>query len=97
MPERGRTTRDQESPQDDTETVAAVSPGLRDTAALRRTGLIVTLLLGGLAATPPLAMDMYLPALPEVTNSCTPPPRPCNSPSPPASRAWRSDSWSSAR
>ncbi|MER6424045.1 multidrug effflux MFS transporter [Streptomyces sp. NPDC001137] len=34
-----------------------------------RTGLLVTLILGGLTATPPLAMDMYLPSLPEVTNS----------------------------
>ncbi|MFF7067452.1 multidrug effflux MFS transporter [Streptomyces pseudovenezuelae] len=38
-------------------------------AAVRRTGLLVTLLLGGLTATPPLAMDMYLPSLPEVTDS----------------------------
>jgi DHA1 family bicyclomycin/chloramphenicol resistance-like MFS transporter len=37
--------------------------------AHRRTGLLVTFLLGGLTATPPLAMDMYLPALPEVTRS----------------------------
>ncbi|MEV7283661.1 multidrug effflux MFS transporter [Streptomyces sp. NPDC093252] len=37
--------------------------------AARRTGLLVTLILGGLTATPPLAMDMYLPALPEVTDS----------------------------
>ncbi|MER6524562.1 multidrug effflux MFS transporter [Streptomyces sp. NPDC001508] len=35
----------------------------------RRTGRLVTLVLGGLTATPPLAMDMYLPALPEVTRS----------------------------
>ncbi|WP_432155790.1 multidrug effflux MFS transporter [Streptomyces sp. bgisy153] len=35
----------------------------------RRTGLLVTLILGGLTATPPLSMDMYLPALPEVTRS----------------------------
>ncbi|MFE1840194.1 multidrug effflux MFS transporter [Streptomyces sviceus] len=39
------------------------------TVAVRRTGLLVTLLLGGLTATPPLAMDMYLPSLPEVTDS----------------------------
>ncbi|MGW2487538.1 multidrug effflux MFS transporter [Streptomyces sp. NPDC001606] len=38
-------------------------------AAARRTGLLVTFVLGGLTATPPLAMDMYLPALPEVTRS----------------------------
>jgi DHA1 family bicyclomycin/chloramphenicol resistance-like MFS transporter len=41
----------------------------RPAAAVRRTGLLVTLLLGGLTATPPLAMDMYLPSLPEVTDS----------------------------
>lgn len=39
------------------------------TRAPRRTGLLVTFVLGGLTATPPLAMDMYLPALPEVTRS----------------------------
>src|SRR4051794_2080714 len=38
-------------------------------AAVRRTGLLVTLLLGGLTATPPLAMDMYLPSLPQVTDA----------------------------
>lgn len=37
--------------------------------SLRATGWLVTLILGGLTATPPLAMDMYLPALPEVTGS----------------------------
>ncbi|MFC5724019.1 multidrug effflux MFS transporter [Streptomyces gamaensis] len=36
-------------------------------SAARRTGLLVTLVLGGLTALPPLSMDMYLPALPEVT------------------------------
>ncbi|MFI1965344.1 Bcr/CflA family multidrug efflux MFS transporter [Streptomyces pathocidini] len=34
-----------------------------------RTGLLVTLILGGLTALAPLSMDMYLPALPEVTGS----------------------------
>ncbi|GAA0363100.1 multidrug effflux MFS transporter [Streptomyces blastmyceticus] len=38
-------------------------------AAARRTGLLVTLVLGGLTALPPLSMDMYLPALPEVTDA----------------------------
>ncbi|MFI5871280.1 multidrug effflux MFS transporter [Streptomyces sp. NPDC051445] len=38
-------------------------------SARRRAGLLVTLALGGLTATPPLSMDMYLPALPEVTRS----------------------------
>lgn len=41
-------------------------PGL---APQRRTGLLVTFLLGSLTAVPPLAMDMYLPSLPEVTRS----------------------------
>ncbi|MFE0188829.1 Bcr/CflA family multidrug efflux MFS transporter [Streptomyces sp. NPDC059008] len=36
-------------------------------AASRRTGLLVTLVLGGLTALAPLSMDMYLPALPQVT------------------------------
>ncbi|MFD5097930.1 Bcr/CflA family multidrug efflux MFS transporter [Streptomyces albidochromogenes] len=35
--------------------------------AARRASLLVTLVLGGLTALPPLSMDMYLPALPEVT------------------------------
>ncbi|MFJ4694804.1 multidrug effflux MFS transporter [Streptomyces sp. NPDC088766] len=39
------------------------------TRARRRTGLLVTLVLGGLTATPPLAMDMYLPSLPAVTDA----------------------------
>ncbi|UXY32555.1 multidrug effflux MFS transporter [Streptomyces sp. HUAS TT20] len=39
------------------------------TRSARGTGLLVTLVLGGLTATPPLAMDMYLPSLPEVTRS----------------------------
>jgi DHA1 family bicyclomycin/chloramphenicol resistance-like MFS transporter len=46
---------------------AAGPAALRATAG--RTSLLVTLLLGGLTATPPLAMDMYLPSLPEVTRS----------------------------
>ncbi|MFF0158168.1 multidrug effflux MFS transporter [Streptomyces sp. NPDC005263] len=46
--------------------VPATEPATR---ALRRAGLLVTLILGGLTATPPLAMDMYLPSLPEVTQS----------------------------
>ncbi|MFF1834950.1 multidrug effflux MFS transporter [Streptomyces sp. NPDC058231] len=36
--------------------------------AARRTALLVTLVLGGLTALPPLSMDMYLPALPAVTD-----------------------------
>ncbi|MFK4227206.1 multidrug effflux MFS transporter [Streptomyces sp. NPDC019890] len=37
--------------------------------AARRVGFLVTLVLGGLTALPPLSMDMYLPALPAVTRS----------------------------
>ncbi|MEU6313661.1 Bcr/CflA family multidrug efflux MFS transporter [Streptomyces sp. NPDC047014] len=37
--------------------------------AARRTGLLVTFILGGLTALPPLSMDMYLPALPQVTDA----------------------------
>lgn len=47
-------------------TAAPAAPAL---TARRRTGLLVTLVLGGLTAVPPLSMDMYLPALPEVTRS----------------------------
>ncbi|MEN3585520.1 multidrug effflux MFS transporter [Streptomyces sp. ZYX-F-203] len=39
----------------------------------RRTSVLVTLILGGLTATPPLAMDLYLPALPEVARSLSTP------------------------
>ncbi|WP_299530701.1 multidrug effflux MFS transporter [uncultured Streptomyces sp.] len=37
--------------------------------AARRAALLVTLVLGGLTALPALSMDMYLPALPEVTDA----------------------------
>ncbi|MDT0414023.1 multidrug effflux MFS transporter [Streptomyces sp. DSM 41982] len=38
-------------------------------ASARRTSLLTTLVLGGLTAVPPLSMDMYLPALPKVTDA----------------------------
>ncbi|MFJ3976111.1 Bcr/CflA family multidrug efflux MFS transporter [Streptomyces sp. NPDC090021] len=38
-------------------------------ARARRTSLLVTFILGGLTALPPLSMDMYLPALPQVTDA----------------------------
>ncbi|MCF3123182.1 Bcr/CflA family multidrug efflux MFS transporter [Streptomyces arenae] len=60
MPERGQTTEEHRIPK------AAEPSG---SAALRRTGALVTLVLGGLTAVPPLSMDMYLPALPEVTDA----------------------------
>jgi DHA1 family bicyclomycin/chloramphenicol resistance-like MFS transporter len=55
------------APTPETECTSTTAPS--STAATRRTGLLVTLVLGGLTATPPLAMDMYLPSLPEVTRS----------------------------
>lgn len=47
----------------------AAAPERRDAVTVPRTGLLVTFILGGLTAVTPLAMDMYLPALPEVTRS----------------------------
>jgi DHA1 family bicyclomycin/chloramphenicol resistance-like MFS transporter len=82
MPERGHTRRDPKGPEapeghipntavaDGPATPdAPATPEAPDRGALRRTGLLVTLILGGLTATPPLSMDMYLPALPEVTRA----------------------------
>ncbi|WP_405474054.1 multidrug effflux MFS transporter [Streptomyces canus] len=62
MPEQG-------APTPRLEQRAAAAEKAPPTVAVRRTGLLVTLLLGGLTATPPLAMDMYLPSLPEVTDA----------------------------
>ncbi|MEV8591731.1 multidrug effflux MFS transporter [Streptomyces sp. NPDC052012] len=62
MPEGGASTTNSTA-------TPATAQGSAPTATARRTGLLVTLILGGLTATPPLAMDMYLPALPEVTRS----------------------------
>ncbi|WP_320772718.1 multidrug effflux MFS transporter [Streptomyces sp. CRN 30] len=77
MPERGSTTRDQAGQGSHIPGAAVARPvagdGGRDIGSLRRTGLLVTLVLGGLTATPPLAMDMYLPALPEVTEALSAP------------------------
>ncbi|MER7806293.1 multidrug effflux MFS transporter [Streptomyces sp900116325] len=68
MPESG-VSRAQHThiPTDRTGIHAATGPTA--TAAARRTGLLVTLVLGGLTALPPLSMDMYLPALPAVTDA----------------------------
>ncbi|WP_238431953.1 multidrug effflux MFS transporter [Streptomyces cavernae] len=40
-----------------------------DPKGVTRTGLLVTFVLAGLTAVPPLSMDMYLPALPAVTDA----------------------------
>lgn len=61
MPERGPSTQTPQTSQS--------SHIVRTPPAGRRISLLVTLILGSLTATPPLAMDMYLPALPEVTRS----------------------------
>ncbi|MEU3693774.1 multidrug effflux MFS transporter [Streptomyces narbonensis] len=63
MPESG-----QKTTQGNITESASVAPAAPVTAA-RRVGLLVTLVLGGLTALPPLSMDMYLPALPEVTGA----------------------------
>ncbi|MFI6053546.1 multidrug effflux MFS transporter [Streptomyces violascens] len=65
MPERGG----QDTQGHISTTADAQAPGAVVTAAVRRTSLLVTLVLGGLTALPPLSMDMYLPALPEVTGA----------------------------
>ncbi|CAM5293268.1 multidrug effflux MFS transporter [Streptomyces violaceorubidus] len=72
MPERGPSIPHQ-SP--DTTTTSAAHPSHTSPTlpAARRISLLVTLILGSLTATPPLAMDMYLPALPEVTRSLSAP------------------------
>ncbi|MGW2019082.1 Bcr/CflA family multidrug efflux MFS transporter [Streptomyces sp. NPDC001927] len=57
MPESGQPTKQA--------TQGHISAG--SAAPARRASLLVTLVLGGLTALPPLSMDMYLPALPEVT------------------------------
>ncbi|GGO89083.1 Bcr/CflA family multidrug efflux MFS transporter [Wenjunlia tyrosinilytica] len=49
--------------------VDAVTAPVSAAAPARRTGLLVTLILGSLTALAPLSMDMYLPALPQVTDS----------------------------
>ncbi|GAA5006770.1 multidrug effflux MFS transporter [Streptomyces hyderabadensis] len=68
MPERGPSTHMPETSQS-----SQSSPVPPTLSAARRVSLLVTLILGSLTATPPLAMDMYLPALPEVTRSLSAP------------------------
>ncbi|WP_210577686.1 multidrug effflux MFS transporter [Streptomyces sp. GESEQ-4] len=73
MPERGasRAAISKTSNETQNETQAAVPAPKPEAAvrAVRRTGMLVTLILGGMTAVPPLTMDMYLPALPQVTES----------------------------
>ncbi|GAB3120382.1 multidrug effflux MFS transporter [Streptomyces calidiresistens] len=44
----------------------ATSPVTPPLSRRRRAGILITLILGGLTALPPLSMDLYLPALPEI-------------------------------
>ncbi|ARQ72555.1 multidrug effflux MFS transporter [Streptomyces marincola] len=48
------------------EATAAHPPARGDMSRKQRAGLLLTLILGGLTAVPPLSMDMYLPALPDI-------------------------------
>ncbi|MFH8441471.1 multidrug effflux MFS transporter [Streptomyces sp. NPDC018026] len=64
MPERGPSMQTPQTSQSSQTGRTGQAP-----PAGRRISLLVTLILGSLTATPPLAMDMYLPALPEVTRS----------------------------
>ncbi|MFF1644112.1 multidrug effflux MFS transporter [Streptomyces sp. NPDC058240] len=77
MPESGASRAQQERTHIPTAGTGASEPGATGALpgkpaaaeAAGRTGLLVTLVLGGLTAVPPLSMDMYLPALPAVTES----------------------------
>lgn len=66
MPERGPVTARSHGPSPESPSAPTTTVPLK---AARRTGLLVTCVLGGLTALPPLSMDMYLPALPEVTTA----------------------------
>ena len=67
MPEQGAQT--PAVPQSAVPSSPSPSPSPSPLKATRRAGLLMILVLGGLTATPPLSMDMYLPALPAVTRS----------------------------
>jgi DHA1 family bicyclomycin/chloramphenicol resistance-like MFS transporter len=77
MPESGQTTPGHIShadPAPDSASASASAPEFAQAVAppvvaARRAGLLVTLVLGGLSALTPLSMDMYLAALPAVTES----------------------------
>ncbi|MFF0214915.1 Bcr/CflA family multidrug efflux MFS transporter [Streptomyces vinaceus] len=67
MSERGPATAPSHEPPPETPSATQAPPA--PLKAARRTGLLVTFILGGLSALPPLSMDMYLPALPQVTGA----------------------------
>ncbi|MGW5348304.1 Bcr/CflA family efflux MFS transporter [Streptomyces sp. HUAS TT3] len=72
MPETGPATASAPEPSTPTSSAPPPAPA-PPTAAARRTGLLVVLVLGGLSALPPLSMDMYLPALPQVASALSSP------------------------
>ncbi|WP_330177865.1 Bcr/CflA family multidrug efflux MFS transporter [Streptomyces sp. NBC_01498] len=70
MPDGGQTTQARKGHIATPAPVATPAPGTGvGLPAARTAGLVVTLVLGGLTALPPLSMDMYLPALPAVTRA----------------------------
>ncbi|MGZ9930676.1 Bcr/CflA family multidrug efflux MFS transporter [Streptomyces sp. NC-S4] len=70
MSERGPATAASHDSSPDSPSVPTAAAPL---TAARRTSLLVTFVLGGLTALPPLSMDMYLPALPQVTDALNSP------------------------
>ncbi|WP_079025400.1 Bcr/CflA family multidrug efflux MFS transporter [Streptomyces yangpuensis] len=66
MPERGPATAASHDSSPESPSAPAATASL---TRARRTSLLVTFILGGLTALPPLSMDMYLPALPQVTGA----------------------------
>ncbi|MDO0932653.1 multidrug effflux MFS transporter [Streptomyces sp. DG2A-72] len=70
MPERGASRASiLNETQNETQAAVPAPKPAPAAGAVRRTGMLVTLILGGMTAVPPLTMDMYLPALPQVTES----------------------------
>ncbi|MEU3048725.1 Bcr/CflA family multidrug efflux MFS transporter [Streptomyces sp. NPDC006984] len=75
MPERGRVGQANAGPAPEGQGPVASPPPAAGTGpggsvpAARRAGLLLVLVLGGMTAMPPLSMDMYLPALPAVTDA----------------------------
>ncbi|WP_438948679.1 Bcr/CflA family multidrug efflux MFS transporter [Streptomyces virginiae] len=66
MSERGPATAPSHASSPESPSATAATASL---TRARRTSLLVTFILGGLTALPPLSMDMYLPALPQVTDA----------------------------
>ncbi|CAM5559425.1 multidrug effflux MFS transporter [Streptomyces abikoensis] len=69
MTDPGQDTAEQQQKKPQPARPAGRNPAGPGISGARATSLIVTLVLGGLTALPPLSMDMYLPALPEVTGA----------------------------